>query len=138
MTVRHVWRLARRPVGDIADDDLRYVSEDLPGLRDGQFLLRVRYLSLDPAQRGWMGDQESYMPPVAIGAPMRGGVAGVVVRSRRAGVVEGDDLDGAGIMSSDIDAVPHRARHRVRALEDDGGLYSDEVPPPALTDDGTY
>ena len=53
-------------------------------------------------------------------------------------VVEGDDLGGAGIMASDIDAVPHRARHRVRAFEDDGGLYSDEVAPPALTDDGTY
>jgi hypothetical protein len=96
MSTRHIWRLARRPVGSIVDDDLRYVSEQLPDLRDGQFLLRVRYLSLDPAQRGWMGDQESYMPPIPIGAPMRGGVVGVVVASCKAGVAEGDVLAGFG------------------------------------------
>lgn len=96
MTTRNVWRLARRPVGDIADGDLSYAAEPLSDLADGQFLLRIRYLSLDPTNRIWMSDQEQYMPPVAVGAPMRGGVAGVVVASRKTGVAEGDVFGGLG------------------------------------------
>ena len=39
--IRKVWKLARRPVGDIADSDLELVSETLPDLADGQILLAV-------------------------------------------------------------------------------------------------
>jgi NADPH-dependent curcumin reductase len=74
--MRNVWRLAKRPVGDIADGDLVYGAEALPDLQDGQFSLRVTYLSLDPTNRIWMSDQEQYMPPVEVGAAMRGGVCG--------------------------------------------------------------
>lgn len=93
---RHVWRLARRPVGDIADGDLIYRQEPVPELADGQFLLRVNYLSLDPTNRIWMSDMEQYMPPVEIGAPMRGGVVGRVVASRKDGVSEGMLMAGLG------------------------------------------
>ena len=96
MTERHVWRLARRPVGDIADGDLVYAAEALPPLADGQFSLRVTYLSLDPTNRIWMSDMEQYMPPVPVGAPMRGGVCGRVVESRKAGVNPGDLYAGLG------------------------------------------
>lgn len=93
---RHVWRLARRPVGDIADGDLHYVTEALPPLADGQFRLRVTYLSLDPTNRIWMSDMEQYMPPVELGAGMRGGVCGRVVESRKEGVAVGDLYAGLG------------------------------------------
>lgn len=96
MTMRHVWRLAKRPVGDIADGDLTYGEETLPALADGQFSLRVTYLSLDPTNRIWMSDMEQYMPPVEIGAAMRGGVCGRVVESRKAGVNPGDLYAGLG------------------------------------------
>jgi NADPH-dependent curcumin reductase len=96
MTMRNVWRLARRPVGDIADGDLEFVTEALPALADGQFLLRLTYLSLDPTNRIWMSDQEQYMPPVDIGAGMRGGVCGRVVESRKDGVAVGDLFAGLG------------------------------------------
>ena len=105
MTTRNVWRLAKRPVGDIADGDLIYGNEALPALQDGEFSLRVTYLSLDPTNRIWMSDQEQYMPPVVVGAPMRGGVAGRVVESRKDGVEPGDLFAGLGewadIMISD-------------------------------------
>jgi len=105
MTTRNVWRLAKRPVGDIADGDLIYGNEALPALQDGEFSLRVTYLSLDPTNRIWMSDQEQYMPPVVVGAPMRGGVAGRVVESRKDGVDPGDLFAGLGewadIMISD-------------------------------------
>ena len=96
MTERHVWTLARRPVGDIADGDLIYGTQTLPELQDGQFRLGVTYLSLDPTNRIWMSDQEQYMPPVAVGAPMRGGVAGKVLASRKPGVEVGQVFGGLG------------------------------------------
>jgi hypothetical protein len=93
---RHVWRLSHRPVGDIADGDLVFASEPLPSLAEGQFLLRIIYLSLDPTNRIWMSDQEQYMPPVGLGAAMRGGVCGQVVASRKPGVEPGQLMAGLG------------------------------------------
>lgn len=93
---RKVWKLARRPVGEIADGDLVLETETLPDLADGQFLLAVIYISLDPTNRIWMSDVEQYMPPVALGAPMRAGVCGRVVASCKAGVEPGQIMAGLG------------------------------------------
>jgi NADPH-dependent curcumin reductase CurA len=93
---RNVWKLVRRPVGDIADGDLAYVSEPLPELAEGQFLLAVIYMSLDPTNRIWMSDMEQYMPPVELGAPMRAGVCGRVIASRKPGVEPGQIMAGLG------------------------------------------
>ncbi len=94
--MRRYWKLVRRPVGDIAPGDLDLVTEALPDLAEGQFLLQVIYLSLDPTNRIWMSDMEQYMPPVALGAPMRAGVCGRVIASRKAGVSEGQIMAGLG------------------------------------------
>lgn len=96
MSTRHAWRLARRPTGSIVADDFHFGSESIPELSDGQFLLRVRYLSLDPAQRVFISDQEQFLPPVELGAPMRGLVVGVVEKSKKEGVAEGTILSGVG------------------------------------------
>ena len=93
---RGVWRLARRPVGEIRDGDLTHGREPLAELGDGQVLLKILYLSLDPTNRIWMSDIVQYMPPVALGAPMRGLVAGRVLASCKAGVTEGEILTGVG------------------------------------------
>ncbi|WP_235976756.1 NADP-dependent oxidoreductase [Sandaracinobacteroides hominis] len=102
MATRHVWRLAKRPVGDIADSDLTYVEEAIPELQDGQFLVQVGYLSLDPTNRIWMSDMEQYMPPVELGDPMRGGVVGRVLASRKPGVEAGQLMAGLGEWASHI------------------------------------
>jgi hypothetical protein len=94
--IRKVWKLAHRPVGDIADNDLELVSETLPDLAEGQILLAVIYISLDPTNRIWMSDMEQYMPPVAIGAPMRAGVCGRVIASRKPGIAVGQIMAGLG------------------------------------------
>jgi NADPH-dependent curcumin reductase CurA len=94
--MRRYWKLVKRPVGDIAPGDLELVSEALPDLAEGQFLLAVIYISLDPTNRIWMSDMEQYMPPVALGAPMRAGVCGRVIASRKAGVSEGQIMAGLG------------------------------------------
>jgi NADPH-dependent curcumin reductase CurA len=51
--VNRVWRLRKRPVGGITDDVLSFEEEALPEPRDGEFLFRLNYLSLDPTNRIW-------------------------------------------------------------------------------------
>jgi NADPH-dependent curcumin reductase len=88
--INRKWVLTRRPVGDIADGDLAFVSAELPDLADGEVLIRNLYLSLDPTNRIWMSDMDQYLPPVEIGQVMRGGTIGVVEESRYAGLKPGD------------------------------------------------
>ena len=63
------WRLAAHPEGLIKPGDFRWHEEPLAPLRDGEVLVRVEYLSLDPTNRIWANGQESYLPPVALGWP---------------------------------------------------------------------
>lgn len=76
------WVLRRRPEGEIRDGDLELVETPVPDLPDGHVLVRTIYLSLDPTNRIWMSDMDQYMPPVELGAVMRGGTLGVVEESR--------------------------------------------------------
>ncbi|KAI0096884.1 hypothetical protein GGR51DRAFT_490893 [Nemania sp. FL0031] len=59
-------------------------------LKDGQVLLEVLFLSLDPAMRGWLNDARSYAPPVGIGEKMRGGTICRVAASKTPKAKEGD------------------------------------------------
>ena len=66
----------------------------MPALADGEVLVRVLYLSMDPTNRVWMSDVPQYLPPVAIGEVMRALGIGRVVASRHAGFAEGDLVQG--------------------------------------------
>ena len=71
MTDNRQWVLRRRPVGMVRTDDFELRVGDVPEPAAGQFLVRNRYLSLEPAMRGWIADEPNYLPPVEIGAVMR-------------------------------------------------------------------
>jgi NADPH-dependent curcumin reductase len=92
--VNRQWRLKSRPTGLIKTSDFELVSEPIPDLREGQFLIRNVYLSLDPAMRGWLMDRPSYVPPVQIGEIMRGLAVGVVEKSNHPKFVAGDKAQG--------------------------------------------
>lgn len=94
--INRVWRLRKRPVGDITDDVLSMENEAIPEPGEGECLFRLNYLSLDPTNRIWMSDIEQYMEPVAIGAPMRGVVCGTVIKSNTPEFKEGDIVSGIG------------------------------------------
>lgn len=94
--INRVWRLRKRPVGDITDDVLSLENEAIPEPGEGECLFRLNYLSLDPTNRIWMSDIEQYMEPVAIGAPMRGVVCGTVLKSNTPEFKEGDIVSGIG------------------------------------------
>jgi len=92
-----VWRLRKRPVGELTDDVLSLEQEPIPEPAEGECLFRLLYLSLDPTNRIWMSDMDQYMPPVELGAPMRGIVCGRVVKSRSEAFKEGDLVSGLGV-----------------------------------------
>lgn len=65
------WLLARRPRGMVREADFELVDRPVPVIGPGEVLGRVRYLSFEPAMRGWMDARESYVVPVELGSPMR-------------------------------------------------------------------
>jgi NADPH-dependent curcumin reductase CurA len=117
-TTNHQVRLAARPVGLPKRSDWQFTEEAVPEPKDGEFLVQVQYLSLDPAMRGWMNEGKSYIRPVAIGEVMRAGGAGKVIRSRHPTFREGDVVaggfgvqeyalsDGKGVNKVDTRLVP--------------------------------
>src|SRR5262245_64174794 len=77
-----VVRLKKRPVGEVKPDDFAIVEEPLAELQDGEIRVRIDYVSLDPAMRGWIAEGRSYVEPVALGDVMRAYAAGHVEQSR--------------------------------------------------------
>lgn len=82
--------LAQRPQGEVQDTDLEIRKEPLPELKDGEFLIANKYLSLDPYMRPRMNDMQGYMDPVAIGAVMTGEAVGEVIASKTDRYAVGD------------------------------------------------
>lgn len=82
--------LASRPLREAATRNFRLEELPIPELNDGEVLVRVEFLSLDPYMRGRMSDAPSYAPPVALGATMIGATVGRVVDSRAEGFRPGD------------------------------------------------
>jgi len=89
-----IFRLAARPVGAPKASDWSYAEEPVPTPGDGEFLVRVSHISLDPAMRGWMNAGKSYIAPVEIGAVMRAGSAGEVIASNHSGFPVGAKVVG--------------------------------------------
>jgi len=74
----------------VSESDFEWRESPVPEPGEGELLVRTLYLSFDPAMRGWMEDRASYIPPVAIGEPMRAGAVAQVVRSRHPDFTEGE------------------------------------------------
>src|SRR4051794_4929546 len=94
MCVNRQLLLTKRPVGDPAPSDFEVKETELPSPGDGEALVKVLHISLDPAMRGWMSDAPSYLPPVGLGEVMRAGTAGVVVESNSDKLAPGDHVVG--------------------------------------------
>jgi NADPH-dependent curcumin reductase CurA len=73
--------LAKRPVGMVTESCFETTEVAVPALGEGEALLEVRYLGIDPTIRGWIDERGNYMAPVAIGEPVRSNGVGVVVET---------------------------------------------------------
>lgn len=82
--------LRRRPQGAPVPDDFEIAEAPRPEPDEGQVLVRHRWISLDPYQRGRMDDARSYAKPVPIGGVMEAQAVGEVVESRAPGFAPGD------------------------------------------------
>jgi hypothetical protein len=89
--------LTKRPVG-IPDASTWKLQElPIPEPKEGEVLIKQHYISLDPAMRGWLRDAKSYIEPVDIGAVMRAGSVGEVIKANKHPKFKvGDYLTGWG------------------------------------------
>ena len=116
--VNRQFRLAARPVGLPKRTDWNLTEEPAPEPGDGEFLVEVLYISLDPAMRGWMNEGRSYIAPVGLGEVMRAAAVGRVVASKHPDFAVGDHVNGvfgvqqyalskgAGVTKIDPDLAP--------------------------------
>ncbi|WP_199434215.1 NADP-dependent oxidoreductase [Qaidamihabitans albus] len=87
-------RLANRPMGMPDEATWSLATEELPSITEGQLLVKVDYISIDPAMRGWLNDVRSYLPPVQIGEVMRSLDIATVVGSAHPDFAVGDVVSG--------------------------------------------
>lgn len=110
--------LASRPKGEVSVDNFRLETVDVPALKEGELLVRNRFLSLDPYMRGRMEVTKSYATPQEIDAVMIGGTVGEVVESRNDKFKVGEQVvgmlgwaemgvsDGLPLRKVDTSAIP--------------------------------
>lgn len=94
---RRVWKLIGRPEGTNFESALSLIDEDLLDPADGQIQIKLKIISMDAGTRMWMSDrQDSYQPPIEIGASMVGVCLAVVSKSSNPNFKEGDLVRGFG------------------------------------------
>src|SRR5450631_3910130 len=96
MTINQQIHLVSRPSGEAQLDNFRLVEAVVPDLTDGQVLVRIHCLSLDPYMRGRMNDAKSYAAPQPLNSVMQGGTVGEVVASKHPNYQVGDHVVGFG------------------------------------------
>lgn len=92
--INHQYQLASRPVGLPRASDWNFIEEKIPNLSTGDILVKVLYISLDPAMRGWMNEGKSYIPPVKIGEVMRAIGLGRVIASKNPQFADNEYVTG--------------------------------------------
>ena len=110
--------LAARPVGFPKDSDFKLIETPIPTPNDGEMLVKIHYLSVDPYMRGRMNDAKSYAQPVAIGEVLVGGAVGKIIESNHPNFQAGEFVsgnfgwqsyaisDGAGVSKIDASLAP--------------------------------
>ncbi len=104
--------LVEKPSGKLAPTHFRMVEGDIPQPKDGEVLLRVRYISLDAANRAWMHGA-TYRSAVEANTVMAGGAIAEVVESKAPGFAPGDIVFGdtgwqefAAVPAKHLDKMP--------------------------------
>jgi hypothetical protein len=86
--------LIQRPVGVPQPAHFDQVSRPVADLCDGEILVENLFLSVDPAQRGYVNDENNYVAPVPLGSVMRALAVGRVLASKQAQFSVGEYLYG--------------------------------------------
>lgn len=110
-SINHQIVLARRPSGHVGPDCFARVESAVPQPSDGQVLVKVEWLSIDPTIRMWMA-MDTYLPAIEVGAPIRSAGLGTVIESNNDDIPVGTVLFGTpgwqeyAVMGSRDQVVP--------------------------------
>src|SRR5258707_2209644 len=92
-TVNRQVLLIEKPSGKLGPEHFKMSKGAIPEPKDGEALLRVRYISLDAANRAWMHGA-TYRAAVEANTVMAGGGIAEVVSSKAPGLSPGDIVFG--------------------------------------------
>ena len=92
-SVNRQFVLASRPAGLPEESNFKLIETPIPELKDGEFLARAMYLSVDPYMRGRISQAKSYAAGVEIGGVMVAGGVARVVESKNPNFAVGDVVD---------------------------------------------
>ena len=105
--------LVEKPRGKLAPSNFRLAESVMPSCADGEALLKVRYISLDAANRAWM-QGATYRSAVDAGSVMAGGAIAEVIESKAQGLAKGDLVfadtgwqEYAALPTKQLIKVPH-------------------------------
>ena len=93
MTNKQV-RLASRPSGLPNDSNWAFEEQPVPEPGEGEVLVKISHISLDPAMRAWMNEGATYIEDVKVGDVMRASTVGAVVASNSDAHAVGDTVQG--------------------------------------------
>jgi NADPH-dependent curcumin reductase CurA len=93
MTNKQV-RLASRPEGLPNDSNWSFDEGPVPEPVDGEVLVRISHISLDPAMRAWMNEGATYIDDVKIGDVMRANTVGEVIETKSPKLQVGETVQG--------------------------------------------
>lgn len=86
--------LAERPEGLIDNSTFTLETGPVPGIGEGEALVKVKWISIDPTNRTWIGEEPTYLPPVQIGETMRALGLGEVIESNNDSFPVGSLVNG--------------------------------------------
>jgi NADPH-dependent curcumin reductase CurA len=115
----HEIHLKQRPEGIPTESNFELVQVSIPDPKEGEFLVRNVWMSVDPYMRGRMRESKSYIPSFQLNKPLEGACVGQVVESKNRQFKDGDYLlsnfgwreywlssDGTGIRKIDAKIAP--------------------------------
>lgn len=86
--------LQSRPEGMAKASNFSIRNVPIPEIQEGEILIKIDYISLDPAMRGWMNAGTTYIKGVEIGAVMRAFSSGEIIASKHPDFKEGEYVEG--------------------------------------------
>ena len=86
--------LKNRPEGRPSTSDFAFIEEEKPAPKEGELLLKAKYVSVDPYLRGRMRDTKSYIEPFKLDEPVESGIVAEVIESNNSNFEKGDFVNG--------------------------------------------
>jgi NADPH-dependent curcumin reductase CurA len=74
--------LKERPVGIPTVNNFELVRVSIPYPKEGQFLVRNVWMSVDPYMRGRMSEDKNYLPSFQLNKPLEGDCVGQIIESK--------------------------------------------------------